>query len=179
MMSIYALGEAAPSIASSAYVAESATVVGRVTLSEGVSVWPGAVIRADNEPITVSRGSNVQDGAVIHTDPGFCTDIGEQVSVGHGAVLHGCRIGDGCLVGIRAVVLNGAEIGEQSLVGAGALVTEGKKFPPRSLLVGTPAKLVRTLSEEEVVSICHNAEEYVERSATYRSGLQLIQTQGK
>jgi carbonic anhydrase/acetyltransferase-like protein (isoleucine patch superfamily) len=170
-MSIYALGEAVPDVEATAYVAPGATVIGRVALAAGSSVWPAAVLRADNEPIRIGAGSNVQDGAVVHTDPGFATVVGNGVSIGHGAVLHGCRIGDGCLIGIGAVVLNGAVIGEQSLVGAGALVTEGKQFPPRSLLVGVPAKVARSLSDEEVAGIARNGDDYVARARTYRSQL--------
>lgn len=168
-MTICALGDARPDVAVTAYVADGATVVGRVRLGAGCSVWPSAVLRADNEPIQIGAGSNVQDGAIVHSDPGFSAVIGERVSIGHGAVLHGCQIGDGCVVGIGAMVLNGAVIGAESLVGAGALVTEGKRLPPRSLLVGTPAKLVRTLSEDEVTKISRNAEEYVTRREMHRA----------
>jgi carbonic anhydrase/acetyltransferase-like protein (isoleucine patch superfamily) len=178
MMSIYALGDSTPNIDETAYVADAATVIGQVTLAKGSSVWPGAILRADNEPIQVGSRSNVQDGAIVHTDPGYKTVIGDGVSIGHGAVLHGCTIGDGCLIGIRSVVMNGSEIGSESLVGAGALVTEGKKFPPRSLLVGVPAKVVRTLSDEEVAGLLRNADDYVERASTYVRQLKLRAPEG-
>ena len=170
-MSLYKLGEQSPSVASSAFVAEEATVIGSAELADHVSVWPGAVIRADNEPIRIGEGSNIQEGAVLHTDPGFLLEIGKGVSVGHQAMLHGCTIGDGALVGIQAVILNKASIGAESLVGAGALVTEGKVFPPRSLIIGTPAKVMRELTEEEVANLRANAEDYVRRAGRYKTSL--------
>jgi carbonic anhydrase/acetyltransferase-like protein (isoleucine patch superfamily) len=161
----------APQIPASAFVAETASVIGRVFLGEETSVWPGAVIRADNEPIVVGKGSNVQEGAVLHTDPGCPLTIGENVTVGHQAMLHGCTIEDGALVGIQAVVLNRAVIGKNCLVGAGAVVTEGKVFPERSLILGAPAKAVRTLSDEEVANLHKNASGYAERAARYKTEL--------
>ncbi|MCY1266551.1 Protein YrdA [compost metagenome] len=173
-MSLYKLGELSPSVAESAFVAQEATVIGDAELASNVSVWSGAVIRADNEPIRIGEGSNIQEGAVLHTDPGFPLDIGKGVSVGHQAMLHGCTVGDGALVGIQAVILNKAQIGAESLVGAGALVTEGKVFPPRSLIIGTPAKVVRELTDEEVANLRANAEDYVRRAGLYKKSLTKI-----
>lgn len=173
-MSLYKLGELSPAVAESAFVAAEATVIGRAELAADVSVWPGVVIRADNEPVRVGEGSNIQEGAVLHTDPGIPLDIGKGVSVGHQAMLHGCTVGDGALVGIQAVILNKARIGAESLVGAGALVTEGKVFPPRSLIIGTPAKVVRELTEEEVANLRANAEDYVRRAGLYKKTLTRI-----
>ncbi|MEM5428105.1 gamma carbonic anhydrase family protein [Cupriavidus oxalaticus] len=171
-MTIYKLGELVPSIAGSAFVAAEATIIGRAELADDVSVWPGAVIRADNEPVTIGAGSNVQEGAVLHTDPGCPLTLGSGVTVGHQAMLHGCTVGDGALIGIQAVILNNASIGAESLVAAGALVTEGKQFPPRSLILGSPAKAVRELTDEEVKNLRANAEDYVCRSARYRTLLE-------
>jgi carbonic anhydrase/acetyltransferase-like protein (isoleucine patch superfamily) len=173
-MPIYRLGDAVPEIDASAYVAPSATVVGQVKLAAGTSVWFGTVLRGDNEPINIGPNSNVQDGAVLHTDPGYPMVLGEHVTVGHQAMLHGCTIGDGSLVGMQAVVLNGARIGRDCLVGAGALVTEGKEFPDRSLIVGSPAKVVRELSDEAVAGLRRTAQNYVERSRQYRDTLEQI-----
>lgn len=170
-MALYALDQKRPRIDPSAYVADQATVIGDVLLAEQASVWPQAVLRGDNEPITVGRGSNVQDGAVLHTDPGAPLSLGEGVTVGHQAMLHGCTIGDNSLIGIQAVVLNGARIGPNCLVGAGALVTEGKHFPAGSLILGAPAKVVRALSEEEIARLGANARSYVERGALFRERL--------
>ncbi|WP_418318786.1 gamma carbonic anhydrase family protein [Piscinibacter sakaiensis] len=173
-MTIYRLGELTPDIPASCHVAAEATLIGRVTLGERTSVWPGAVLRADNEPIRVGDDCNVQEGAVLHTDPGFPLDLGKGVSVGHQAMLHGCSIGEGTLVGIQAVVMNGAVIGRQCLIAAGALVTEGKQFPDRSLILGAPAKAVRTLGDEELARLAGNADGYVRRGARYKAELQAI-----
>lgn len=170
-MPIYRLGAQTPAIADSAFVAEEATIIGRAELAEHASVWPGATIRADNEPIRIGARSNVQEGAVLHTDPGCPLDIGEGVSVGHQAMLHGCTVGDGALIGIQAIVLNNARIGAESLVAAGALVTEGKVFPPRSLILGSPAKVVRELTQEEVDNLRANANDYAQRAARYKTDL--------
>jgi carbonic anhydrase/acetyltransferase-like protein (isoleucine patch superfamily) len=170
-MPIYKLGEYTPAIAGTAFVANEATVIGRAELAEQVSVWPGATVRADNEPIRIGAGSNIQEGAVLHTDPGCPLDIGERVSVGHQAMLHGCTVGDGALIGIQAIVLNNAKIGAESLVAAGALVTEGKTFPPRSLILGAPAKAVRELTQEEVNNLRANADDYARRATVYKTSL--------
>jgi carbonic anhydrase/acetyltransferase-like protein (isoleucine patch superfamily) len=169
------LGEHSPQVHPDAYVAESATVIGRVSLAARASVWFGAVIRGDNEPIRIGAESNVQDGAVLHTDPGFPMVIEDGVSIGHQAMLHGCTIGAGSLIGIQAVVLNGAVIGRDCLVGAGAVVTERKTFPDRSLIVGAPAKVLRTLTDEDVARLLSkSAASYSERIGRYRSNLQRI-----
>ena len=134
-----------PVIPASAFVADTASVIGRVFLGEDTSVWPGAVIRADSEPIAIGDGSNVQDNAVLHVDPGVPMTIGRRVTVGHQVMLHGCTIGDGSLIGIQAIVLNHAVIGQYCLVAAGAIITERKTYPDRSLIMGAPAKVVREL----------------------------------
>jgi carbonic anhydrase/acetyltransferase-like protein (isoleucine patch superfamily) len=168
-MPVYRLEGHAPEIASGAMVMEEATLIGRVHLANEVSVWSGAVLRGDNETITVGEGSNLQDGCVVHTDPGYPVTIGRHVTVGHLAMLHGCKVGDGVLVGMNATLLNGAEIGEHCIIGAGALVTSGKQFPPRSLIVGVPAKVVRELTDEEVQGALDNSSVYVKKIDQYRS----------
>lgn len=170
-MTCYKLGESAPKIHDSAFIADEATIIGKVELHAGTSVWPGAVIRGDNEPIVLGEGSNVQEGAVLHTDPGCPLNIGKNVTIGHQAMLHGCTIEDGSLIGIQAVVLNRAVIGRNCLVGAGALVTEGKVFPERSLIVGAPAKAIRTLTDEEVEGLHRNSSTYSERAALFKTDL--------
>lgn len=173
-MTIYRFAGHTPQIATSAFVANEATVVGQVTLGEHASVWFGAAIRADNEPIVIGCDSNVQEGVVLHTDPGFPMTIGVGVTVGHQAMLHGCTIGDGALIGIQAVVLNGAVIGKNSLVGAGAIVTERKVFPERSLIIGAPAKVLRELTDAEVAGLSSSAAGYVEKAKLYTSQLERI-----
>lgn len=173
-MAIYQLDDDIPRIAETAWVADSAQVIGRVALEEGASVWFGAILRGDNEWISVGRGSNVQDGSVLHTDMGCPLTIGEDVTIGHQVMLHGCTIGDGSLIGIQAVVLNNAKIGRNCLVGAGALVTEGKEFPDGSLIMGSPAKVVRQLSPEQFERLRQGAVHYAENSARYRRGLRKI-----
>lgn len=173
-MAIYRIGDDAPSIPQSAYVAPEATVIGKVTLGERASVWPGAVIRGDNEPIRIGEGSNVQDNAVLHTDPGFPLTIGANVTIGHQAMLHGCTIGAGALIGIQALVMNGAVIGEDCLVGAGAVVTEGKQFPDRSLILGAPAKVIRQLDAGAVAKMHTGADGYVKRQEMYKAKLKRL-----
>ncbi len=173
-MALYALGDKAPNLDPTAFVFESATVIGQVNLAAGSSVWAQASLRGDNEPITIGRGSNVQEGAVLHTDKGAPLTIGENVTIGHQAMLHGCTVGDGALIGIQAVVLNHARIGRNCLVGAGALVTEGKEFPDNSLILGSPAKVVRTLSDDEIARMHANTADYVTRAAEYRQILRRI-----
>src|SRR5271167_925118 len=170
-MAVYRLGDVAPTVAGNCYIAPNAVVLGRVVLAENSSVWFGAVLRGDNETISIGAGSNVQDGAVLHTDPGFPLSIGARVSIGHQAVLHGCSVGDGSLIGIRSVVLNGAIIGKCSLVGAGALITEDKVFPDGSLIFGAPARVVRELSALERENLVKVAENYASRGAYYRAHL--------
>jgi len=173
-MAIYRIQGHAPTLAPDAFVVDSATVIGRVTLGALASVWFNAVLRGDGDDIVVGAGSNVQDGAVLHVDPGFPLRIGDRVSVGHQAMLHGCTIGAGSLIAIKAVVLNGAVIGEQCLVGAGAIVTEGKTFPPRSLLIGAPAKVVRELTDKDLQMLESAASSYIRRAQAYRDSLQRL-----
>ncbi|HEY5799194.1 MAG TPA: gamma carbonic anhydrase family protein [Burkholderiaceae bacterium] len=173
-MSIFQLGEDAPAIDPSAFVAETANVIGKVSLLENSSVWFETSIRGDNERITVGPNSNVQEGCVLHTDMGSPLTIGADVTIGHQAMLHGCTIGDGSLIGIQAVILNGAVIGKGSLVGACALVTENKTFPDYSLIVGSPAKVLRTLTEEEIANLRRSAAHYVERAHSFKTGLKKI-----
>ena len=173
-MAIYHLDDDVPRIADSAWVADSAQVIGRVELQDETSVWFGAILRGDNEWITVGPRSNVQDGSVLHTDMGSPLTIGADVTIGHQVMLHGCTIGDGSLVGIQAVVLNNARIGRNCLVGAGALVTEGKAFPDGSLIMGSPAKAVKQLSPEQFERVKLGALHYVEKAQHYRRGLKKI-----
>ena len=168
------MGDAVPVIAPSAYVAPNATLIGKVVLAKHTSVWFGATLRGDNELISIGANSNVQEAAVMHTDIGFPLTVGENVTIGHQAMLHGCTIADGALIGIQAVVLNGAVIGKQCLVGAGAIVTERKQFPDRSLILGAPAKVIRQLTDEEIAVILHGAEHYVRRGAQYKADLRSI-----
>lgn len=173
-MAIYQLGDDAPEIDASAYVADSATLIGKVTVEANASVWFGVTIRGDNERITIGENSNVQEGTVMHTDMGFPMVIGKNVSIGHQAMLHGCTVGDGSLIGIQAVLLNGARIGKGCLVGAGALVTEGKAFPDHSLILGSPAKVVRTLTEDDLLRLQGNADGYVARGRRFKAELKKI-----
>jgi carbonic anhydrase/acetyltransferase-like protein (isoleucine patch superfamily) len=173
-MTIYRLGELAPQIDPSAWIADNATVIGNVRLGAGVNVWFGAVLRGDNEPIVIGAGSNVQEGAVLHTDPGFALTLGASVTVGHQAMLHGCTVGEGALIGIQAVVLNGAVIGRECLVGACALVTEGKTFDDGSMILGSPAKTTRALTAEQRAAQWCIAQRYVLRGQRYRDTLERI-----
>ena len=173
-MPIYSIGEDRPQIDETAYVADAATVIGRVTLAAHSSVWSNAVLRADNEPITIGEGSNVQEGAVLHCDPGFPLVIGKNVTIGHQAMVHGCTVGDGSLIGIQAVLLNGVVIGKNCLVGAGAVVTENKTFPDNSLIIGAPAKVVRALTPEAIEGMAAGTREYVQKSARFKSVLKRV-----
>jgi carbonic anhydrase/acetyltransferase-like protein (isoleucine patch superfamily) len=170
-MAIYQLDDLKPVIADSAWVADSAQVMGNVTLAADSSVWFGAIIRGDMDSITVGAGSNIQDGSVLHADDNMPLTIGENVTVGHQVMLHGCTIGDGSLIGIQAVVLNGAKIGKNCLVGAGALVTEGKEFPDGSMILGSPAKAVRQLSEAQLAGLKMSAQHYIDNARRYKTGL--------
>ena len=173
-MALYQLGDDAPQISASAYVANEATVIGKVTLGERSSVWPSATVRGDNEPIRIGNVVNIQDGAVLHVDPGCPLTLGDYVSIGHQAMLHGCTVGDGSLIGIQAVVMNNAVIDKDCLVGAGAIFTEGKVFPDRTLILGAPAKVVRELSDKDVAFLRENAELYAERQEMYKAKLKKI-----
>ena len=172
-MELMRLDDAAPELPEGGewFVAPGARLIGRVRLLPGASVWFNAVLRGDNEWIEVGEGSNVQDGAVCHTDPDYPLTIGRDVTVGHQAILHGCSIGEGSLVGMGAVVLNGGRIGAGCLIGANALVTEGKEIPDGSLVMGQPGKVVRTLDAEAIAGLRESAARYRANAARYRAGL--------
>lgn len=172
-MPLYALGDLVPSLGPGAWAAPSADLIGDVRLGARASVWFGAVIRADNTPILIGEESNIQDGAIGHSDPDAPLVIGSRVTVGHQAILHGCTIEDEALIGMGARVLNGAVIAAQCIVGAGALVTEGKAFEPRSLIVGSPARAIRTLTDEQVAMLKLSAAHYAEKAAQYAEALRL------
>jgi carbonic anhydrase/acetyltransferase-like protein (isoleucine patch superfamily) len=150
------------------WIAPNASVIGEVNLERDASIWFNAILRADNEPITIGEGSNVQDGAIIHTDPGFACRIGKKVTVGHMAMLHGCSIGDGSLIGIGSVVLNGAKIGKNCIIGSKALVTEGMEVPDGSMVLGIPGKIKKTLTEEEQSIVSLGAEHYIDNYKKYK-----------
>jgi carbonic anhydrase/acetyltransferase-like protein (isoleucine patch superfamily) len=175
-MPIYALDDLKPLLPAPDrfWVAPDAHVIGEVILREDVSIWFGAVLRGDNEPITIGARSNIQEGAMLHADPGFPCTVGEDVTVGHHAILHGCTVGDGALIGMGATVLNGARIGPGCLVGAHALVTEGKEFPPNTLILGSPAKAARTLDPETAARLRKSAEHYVANARRFAAGLKRI-----
>lgn len=175
-MPIYALGEHEPKLppADRYWIAPGAQVMGNVELSEDVGIWFGAVLRGDNEWITIGAGTNVQENTVIHTDWGFPTTIGENCTIGHSAIIHGCTIGNNSLVGMGATILNGAKIGNNCLVGANALVTEGKEFPDNSLIVGSPAKAIRTLDAATVEKLKLSALNYAENWKRFASNLREI-----
>lgn len=173
-MALYSLDTLSPRVASTAWVADSAQVIGNVELAVDASVWFGVVIRGDTETIRIGRGSNIQDGSVLHADIGKPLTVGDNVTVGHKVMLHGCTIGDGSLIGIGAIVLNGAKIGKGCIVGAGALVTEGKEFPDGSMIIGSPAKAVRELTVEQQAHLPLSALHYVENAHRYRLGLTKI-----
>ncbi|HZA97104.1 MAG TPA: gamma carbonic anhydrase family protein [Burkholderiaceae bacterium] len=173
-MAIYQLGERVPQIDPSAYVFDTATLIGTVILGARVSIWPYATLRGDNEPIEIGDDSNVQESSVLHADPGFPLTIGRRVTVGHQVMLHGCTIGDGSLIGIQVVVLNGAVIGRNCLIGAGALITEGKQIPDGSLVIGSPAKVVRQLEPSHIERIKRDTDSYVQRAVAYRRDLKRV-----
>ena len=173
-MAIYQLGEHAPQIHPTAFIADNAQVIGRVHMAEDSSVWFGVVVRGDTDDIRIGRGSNVQDNTVLHTDDGIELVIGEHVTIGHQCMLHGCTIGDHTLIGIGAIVLNGAKIGRHSIVGAGALVTEGKEFPDYSMILGSPAKVVKTLTPEQAAQFAQGAAHYVANAQRYQRDLQQV-----
>ena len=150
------------------WIAPNANVIGEVTLAKDASIWFNAVLRADNEPIYIGEGSNVQDGAIIHTDPGFACSIGKKVTVGHMAMLHGCTVGDGSLIGIGSVILNGAKIGKNCIIGSKALVTEGMEVPDGSMVLGIPGKVKKILSDEEQGVVSMGADHYVENYKKYK-----------
>ncbi|WP_454814210.1 gamma carbonic anhydrase family protein [Labrys neptuniae] len=175
-MPLYALDDIAPAVPADGHywLAPDAQVVGRVILGEYANIWFGAVLRGDNEPMTIGARSNVQDGAVLHSDPGFPLTIGEDCTVGHSAILHGCTIGAGSLIGMGATILNGARIGEGCLVGANALITEGKEFPDHSLIVGSPARVLRPLDKETVARLKQSSAHYVANAKRFAKGLKRV-----
>lgn len=158
-----------PAIDPGAYVAEGVVLVGRIRIRRGASVWFGSVIRAEADAVEIGEESNIQDLSLVHSDPGYSVAVGTRVTVGHRAVLHGCRVGSGALIGIGAIVLNGAEVGEEAIVGAGALVPEGARVPPRTLVVGVPARGVREVAESDLERMRWHTEHYLELAETYRN----------
>lgn len=168
---LYSLGDKKVRFEGEYWVADNAVVLGNVLLKNNASVWFNAVLRGDNDLITVGEGSNVQDGAVLHTDPGFPLTIGPDVTIGHQVMLHGCEIGEGSLIGINAVVLNGAKIGRNCLVGANALIAEGKEIPDNSMVLGSPGKVVKTLPDAQAQAIRIGAKHYVENARRFREQL--------
>jgi carbonic anhydrase/acetyltransferase-like protein (isoleucine patch superfamily) len=173
-MAVYELDGKSPQLQAGAWVADSAQVIGDVELGENANVWFGAVVRGDTETIRIGRNTNVQDLSVLHADKGKPLVIGDNVTLGHHVMVHGCTIGDNSLIGIRAVVLNGAKIGRNSIVGAGSVVTEGKEFPDNSLIIGSPAKVIRTLDEDAARKLRESAQHYVENARRYTAGLKKI-----
>lgn len=167
-----ALGEHRPDVDDTAFVAPTAQLIGQVSVGEGASVWYGAVLRGDNEPIVIGPRSNVQDNCVFHVDAGIPVTLGEGVSVGHGAIVHGATVGDHVLVGMGAIVLNGAVIGDEVLIAAGALVPEGAQIPPRSLVAGVPGKVRRELSDAEIEKLHNNARIYEEHREVHRAAFE-------
>ena len=173
-MAIYALGEHTPSFGDGCWVADNATVIGRVEAGSNVSVWYNVVIRGDNDPITIGDNTNIQDGSVLHNDDGVPLKIGSGVTVGHMVMLHGCTVGDDTLIGINAVVLNHAVIGKNCIIGANALIPEGKVIPDRSLVVGSPGRIIRELTDEDIAGLHTNAANYVRNSRMYAAELRHI-----
>lgn len=175
-MAIYELDGQAPDLPADGnyFIAETATVIGRVRLKPGASVWFGAVLRGDNEWIEIGEGSNVQDGSTCHTDLGFPLHIGRNCTVGHNVILHGCTIEEGALVGMGSIVMNGARIGRNSIVGAGSVITEGKEFPERSLIIGSPARVIRTLDDAQVQKMGSAAKFYVANGPRFTKDLKRI-----
>ncbi|WP_102959837.1 gamma carbonic anhydrase family protein [Mangrovicella endophytica] len=174
-MTIYQLNGIAPTLADdSCWIAPSAAVIGQVTLGAEVGIWFGAVLRGDNEPITIGARTNVQELVMIHTDPGLPATIGEGCTIGHSAIIHGCTIGDNTLIGMGATILNGARIGRNCLIGAGALVTEGKEIPDNSLVIGAPGKVARELDEAAIEKLRQSAANYVANARRFAAGLQPV-----
>lgn len=173
-MTVYSLGDVTPKIADDAWVAPTAAVMGNVEMGAESSVWFGAVIRGDNDLISIGARSNIQDNSVLHTDPGMPLDIGEDVIVGHQVMLHGCTIGDNTLIGIGATVLNGAKIGKNCLIGAHALITEGKEIPDNSMVVGAPGRVIRKLNEQQVQMLKLNADVYVHNAKRFAKDLKEV-----
>lgn len=170
-MPIYRLGEKIPQLAASVWVAPNATVIGDVRLATNVSIWWNAVLRGDNDPIVIGENTNIQDGSVLHTDVGEPLTLGRDITVGHKVMLHGCTVGDGSLIGMGSIILNGAVIGKQCLIGAGTLIPEGKVIPDRSLVVGSPGRVIRELSDAQLIMLANSAVHYVENAERYRRTL--------
>ena len=168
---LYQLGDLEVRAEGDYWVADNAVVLGNVLLKRGASVWFNAVLRGDNDLITVGEGSNIQDGSVLHTDPGYPLNIGAHVTIGHKVMLHGCDVGEGSLIGINAVVLNGAKIGKNCIIGANALITEGKEIPDNSMVMGSPGKVVKTLTDEQAAGIRMGAAHYVVNARRFREEL--------
>ena len=170
-MPIYRLGELAPQLQEGVWIAENATVIGDVRLGRNVNIWFGAILRGDNDPITIGDNTNVQDGSVLHTDDGVPLDIGANVTIGHKVMLHGCTVGEGSLIGINAVVLNRAVVGKHCLIGANSLIPEGKVIPDRSLVCGSPGRIIRELTDHEVSRLQASADGYVNNALRYQADL--------
>ena len=172
-MNAFRLGDKAPAVPADGeyWIAPTATVVGNVILKKNASIWFGAVLRGDNDPITIGENSNIQDNSVLHTDVGMPLTIGANVTVGHMVMLHGCTIGDGSLIGIGSIILNGAKIGKNCIIGASSLITEGKEIPDNSMVMGSPGKVVRTLSEAQAAGVAVGALHYVENWKRFKAGL--------
>jgi carbonic anhydrase/acetyltransferase-like protein (isoleucine patch superfamily) len=173
-MALYALEDDLPQLGEGVWIAESALVAGKVILGAQVNIWFNAVLRGDNEPITIGERTNIQDGAILHTDHDVPLTIGHDVTVGHMAMLHGCTIGEGCLIGMNAAILNNAVIGKHCLIGAKALIPEGKVIPDRSLVVGTPGRIIRELTDEEIARIQIGTASYVANAERFRKGLRRL-----
>ncbi|THF63441.1 gamma carbonic anhydrase family protein [Pseudothauera rhizosphaerae] len=173
-MAIYALGDHAPRFGEGSWVADNATVIGRVEAGRDVSIWYNVVIRGDNDPITIGNGTNIQDGSILHNDDGVPLVIGADVTIGHMVMLHGCTVGGGSLIGINAVILNHAVIGRNCIIGANALIPEGKVIPDRSLVVGSPGRIIRELSDEDIAKLRANAAHYVDNARRYAAELRHI-----
>lgn len=173
-MPIYRLGTLSPQIDPQSWVAPNATLIGDVLLAKNASIWWNVTLRGDNAPISIGENSNIQDGSVLHTDTGIPLSVGRNVTVGHLVMLHGCTVGDGSLIGIGSVLLNRCIIGQHCIVGANTLIPEGKVFPDRSLIIGSPGKVVRQLSDEEVAGLVRSAEHYVSNGQHYRNELEML-----
>ena len=170
-MPIYRLGELAPQLQEGVWIAENATVIGDVRLGRNVNIWFGAILRGDNDPITIGDNTNVQDGSVLHTDDGVPLDIGANVTIGHKVMLHGCKVGEGSLIGINAVVLNRAVVGKHCLIGANSLIPEGRVIPDRSLVCGSPGRIIRELTDHEISRLQASADGYVNNALRYQEEL--------
>lgn len=171
---IYSIDKNIPNYDDSNFIAENATIIGKVELNSDVSIWFNVVIRGDNDPIIIGKGSNIQDGSILHTDIGAPLTIGKNVTIGHKVMLHGCNISDNCLIGINSTILNHAQIGKNSIVGANSLITENKVFPSNSLIMGSPAKVIRSLEEKEIKMIQFSAEHYVQNGQRFRKSLKSV-----